>query len=121
MLQVQDAGLIFLSQIASQIADQLEGEPTAHIVATTLVALSVSTAALGIALILTGYLRLAMLVQVPPPPRAGERSGPGAASHHASHTLTESSSALVATSRHASQLDCEPMPRIRPPPPPLLL
>jgi len=69
--QVQDAGLIFLSQIASQIADQLEGEPTAHIVATTLVALSVSTAALGIALILTGYLRLAMLVQYLPLPVVG--------------------------------------------------
>lgn len=68
---MQDAGLIFLSKIAGDVADAMEGEPLEHMLATALVTLSLSTTLLGAALILTGRLRLAALVQYLPMPVVG--------------------------------------------------
>ena len=62
--QVQDAGLIFLSKMSGDIADAMKDDHPDAMVATTLVGLSLSTALLGVALIITGKLQLAMLVQV---------------------------------------------------------
>ena len=56
--QVQDAGLIFLSKMASDIADAMKDDPPEHMLATVLVTLSTSTALLGLALILTGHCTL---------------------------------------------------------------
>ena len=42
--QVQDAGLIFLSKMACDIADHMAHEPAEHLLATALVTLSLSTA-----------------------------------------------------------------------------
>ena len=61
--QIQDAGLIFLSKIAGDIATQMSDAPPAHALATVLVTLSLSTALLGVALIFTGKWKLAGLVQ----------------------------------------------------------
>ena len=69
--QVQDAGLIFLSKIASEIAEEMINEPREAMVATVLVTLSLSTALLGVALIITGKCRLASLVQYLPLPVVG--------------------------------------------------
>ena len=69
--QVQDAGLIFLSQIAGEIADEMAGDPPEAMLATVLVTLSLSTALLGVALMLTGYWKLAGLVQYLPLPVVG--------------------------------------------------
>ena len=69
--QVQDAGLIFLSTIAGEIADAMKDDEPEHMLATVLVALSLSTAALGVALMLTGYFQLAGLVQYLPLPVVG--------------------------------------------------
>ncbi len=52
--QVQDAGLIFLSKMAGDVADAMADEPHEAMVATTLATLSIATALLGAALILTG-------------------------------------------------------------------
>ena len=59
--QIQDAGLIFLSKIAGDIATQMSDAPPAHMLATVLVTLSLSTALLGVALIFTGKWKLAGL------------------------------------------------------------
>ena len=69
--QVQDAGLIFLSKIASDIAEAMRHEPPEAMLATVLVTLSLSTALLGLALIITGKLQLAALVQYLPLPVVG--------------------------------------------------
>ena len=69
--QVQDAGLIFLSKIASEIADAMKDDPPEAMLATVLVTLSASTALLGLALIITGKLQLAALVQYLPLPVVG--------------------------------------------------
>ena len=69
--QVQDAGLIFLSQIAGDVADAMADAPPEHMLATVLVTLSLSTALLGVALMLTGYWQLAGLVQYLPLPVVG--------------------------------------------------
>lgn len=69
--QVQDAGLIFLSQIAGQIAEEMIDDPPEHMLATVLVTLSLSTATLGVALMFTGYFKLAGLVQYLPLPVVG--------------------------------------------------
>ena len=66
--QVQDAGLIFLSKIACEIADAMREDPPEHMLSTVLVTLSSSTALLGVALMLTGYWKLAGLVQYLPLP-----------------------------------------------------
>lgn len=71
--QVQDAGLIFLSQMAKSIVDSCEMADVPHeeTLATALVGLAVCTAALGAALWLTGRLQLADAVQYLPLPVIG--------------------------------------------------
>lgn len=72
--QVQDAGLIFLSNMASSIVTKLEAEGTHsynEIMATVLCWLAMSTALLGVALFLTGWLKLAGVVQYLPMPVIG--------------------------------------------------
>ena len=69
--QVQDAGLIFLSKMASDLADATADDSQQVRMATVLVALSLSTTLLGLALMLTGRLRLAVLVQYLPLPVVG--------------------------------------------------
>ncbi|KAI9918957.1 hypothetical protein PsorP6_011770 [Peronosclerospora sorghi] len=76
MGQVQDAGLIFLSAMASSIIKSLhdmQGDAFSmeEVLATTLFTMAVSTAALGAALIVTGKLRLASFVQYLPMPVVG--------------------------------------------------
>eukprot|EP00037_Helgoeca_nana_P017787 m.169060 g.169060 ORF g.169060 m.169060 type:complete len:1024 (-) comp24150_c0_seq1:110-3181(-) len=71
--QVQDAGLIFLSSMATSIvaickSRQASDEET---LATVLCWLAISTSSLGVALIITGKLRLAALVQYLPLPVIG--------------------------------------------------
>ena len=84
--QVQDAGLIFLSAIASGIATRAQADhdqsPCAFacdaddalapaVVATTLITLGACTCALGAMLVVAGRLRLASLVQYLPMPVIG--------------------------------------------------
>ena len=69
--QVQDAGLIFLSKMACDLANEMEHEPPEALLSTVLVTLSASTALLGLALIITGKLQLAALVQYLPLPVVG--------------------------------------------------
>ncbi|RMX69466.1 hypothetical protein DD238_001378 [Peronospora effusa] len=76
MGQVQDAGLIFLSAMASSIIKSLHdmrGDAFSmdEVLATTLFTMAVSTAVLGAALIVTGKLRLASFVQYLPMPVVG--------------------------------------------------
>ena len=66
--QVQDAGLIFLSAMASSIVELCD---TSQILPTALVVLGGSTALLGLMLIITGKLRLASAVQYLPMPVVG--------------------------------------------------
>lgn len=67
--QVQDAGLIFLSAMATSIVTGCEKKE--GIIPTTLVVLSIYTALLGAMLILIGRLKLATLVQYLPLPVIG--------------------------------------------------
>ncbi|RHY30459.1 hypothetical protein DYB32_004305 [Aphanomyces invadans] len=78
--QVQDAGLIFLSAIASSIVNSLQvaADSTTRrdmlmqdVLATTLFTLCGSTALLGIALVVTGKLKWASFVQYLPMPVVG--------------------------------------------------
>eukprot|EP00039_Didymoeca_costata_P030147 m.28074 g.28074 ORF g.28074 m.28074 type:complete len:986 (+) comp7970_c0_seq1:124-3081(+) len=71
--QVQDAGLIFLSAMSTSIVKicQKKGASDDEILATTLCWLAISTACLGIALYITGKLKLAALVQYLPMPVVG--------------------------------------------------
>ncbi|EDQ92088.1 uncharacterized protein MONBRDRAFT_22902 [Monosiga brevicollis MX1] len=66
--QVQDAGLIFLSSMASAIVTYGKQHDLSHadVLATTLCWLAISTASLGAALFVTGRLKLASLVQYLP-------------------------------------------------------
>eukprot|EP00045_Choanoeca_perplexa_P014897 m.178232 g.178232 ORF g.178232 m.178232 type:complete len:579 (+) comp16833_c0_seq1:36-1772(+) len=66
--QVQDAGLIFLSSMASDIVAHGKAKDLGHdeILSTTLCWLAISTASLGLALYITGKLKLASLVQYLP-------------------------------------------------------
>lgn len=66
--QVQDAGLIFLSTMASSIAGSANSE---NILPTTVVTLSLSTFALGVVVYCVGRLRLATLVSYLPMPVVG--------------------------------------------------
>jgi hypothetical protein len=63
---VQDAGLIFLNtmstKIARKILEQEEGGTIEEVVSTAMVLLSLSTASLGLVLVLLGYFRLAEYV-----------------------------------------------------------
>ena len=67
--QVQDAGLIFLSSMASSVVSGCTSPES--IVPTTLVVLSTYTALLGVMLILLGKLKLASVVQYLPLPVIG--------------------------------------------------
>lgn len=71
--QVQDAGLIFLSQMAKSLVASCKAAslPDDEIIATTLVGLGCCTAALGAALWTTGRLQLADAVQYLPLPVIG--------------------------------------------------
>jgi SulP family sulfate permease len=71
--QVQDAGLIFLSKMSTDIVNsmQKEGKGPEEIYTTVLYTLTLSTALLGIALILTGVFKMANLVQYLPLPVVG--------------------------------------------------
>lgn len=70
---VQDAGLIFLSGMANSIANTMldDGHSEAEIVSTTLVLLSIGTAALGLILVIMGHFRLADAVSYLPMPVVG--------------------------------------------------
>lgn len=70
---VQDAGLIFLSSMANQIADIMEdeGETEQAIVSTTLALLSAGTALLGLILVIMGHFKLANAVSYLPMPVVG--------------------------------------------------
>lgn len=67
---VQDAGLIFLSHMTNTIADKMiaDGHNEEEILSTTLVLLSLGTAALGVVLMLMGRFRLADAVAYLPMP-----------------------------------------------------
>ena len=67
--QVQDAGLIFLSAMATSIVSGCKSPDS--VVPTTLVVLSVYTALLGVMLILMGKMKLASMVQYLPLPVIG--------------------------------------------------
>lgn len=70
--QVQDAGLIFLSTMATSIMTELgDAVPLDERVATVVVHLSISTMLIGLGLVLTGKARLASLVQYLPTPVIG--------------------------------------------------
>lgn len=71
--QVQDAGLIFLSQMANTMADRLteEGATDEELVSTVIVILGVATSCLGIVLVLMGRFRMADLVSYLPLPVVG--------------------------------------------------
>lgn len=70
--QVQDAGLIFLSSMATVIvANRGSSTDDAATMATVVVSLSLCTFSLGLMLILTGTLRLAALVRYLPFPVVG--------------------------------------------------
>ena len=73
--QVQDAGLIFLSGMTSDIVSYYQSNPSKmsfeSMVATALFVISISTAALGIALMVTGRLKLASMMQYLPMPVIG--------------------------------------------------
>jgi len=72
---VQDAGLIFLSSMASTIADRMLDDDKdvskKAIVSTTMVLLSAGTALLGIVLIVVGKFKLANAVSYLPMPVVG--------------------------------------------------
>ncbi|GMF50880.1 unnamed protein product [Phytophthora fragariaefolia] len=70
--QVQDAGLIFLSAMATSICNALGDDvsPEAK-VATTIVTIGVTTASLGVCLIVMGRLKLAALASYLPMPVIG--------------------------------------------------
>jgi SulP family sulfate permease len=70
---VQDAGLIFLSAMANTIANRMleDGHTEKEIVSTTLVLLSLGTAALGLVLMIMGRFRLADAVSYLPMPVVG--------------------------------------------------
>jgi SulP family sulfate permease len=73
--QVQDAGLIFLSAMASSVVQAVREHEQSfsmlEVLATTLFTLASATALLGIALIITGKMKLASFVQYLPMPVVG--------------------------------------------------
>ncbi|GLD99565.1 hypothetical protein PINS_up008291 [Pythium insidiosum] len=70
--QVQDAGLIFLSAIATSICTALGADvPAEAKVATVVVTIGIATAALGLCLVLIGRFKLAGLVSYLPMPVVG--------------------------------------------------
>ncbi|KAK9824383.1 hypothetical protein WJX72_009880 [[Myrmecia] bisecta] len=71
--QVQDVGLIFLSAMANSVVamGSTQGLPFEEVLGTVLLTLAVSTFTVGVLIIITGYLRLASLVQYIPLPVIG--------------------------------------------------
>ncbi|KAE9120100.1 hypothetical protein PF010_g7626 [Phytophthora fragariae] len=70
--QVQDAGLIFLSTMATSICDSLGDDvPVEAKVTTSIVTIGIATAALGVCLVVMGKLRLAALASYLPMPVIG--------------------------------------------------
>lgn len=69
--QIQDAGLIFLSKIATGVVFLLHDKPAEVVVSTTLVTLGLCTALLGITLMGLGHYKLARLVSYLPLPVIG--------------------------------------------------
>lgn len=69
--QVQDVGLIFLSKIATDIANRMEGEDPSRIVATALTVIALGTAVLGLLLVIIGKAKLANMVSYLPMPVIG--------------------------------------------------
>ncbi|KAL3133431.1 hypothetical protein ABBQ38_007297 [Trebouxia sp. C0009 RCD-2024] len=71
--QVQDVGLIFLSAMATSVVDACHkaGKNSDVTLGTVLVTLLLTTLLVGILIIVTGYLRLASLVQYVPLPVVG--------------------------------------------------
>ena len=71
--QVQDAGLIFLSKIASDLVRRCkeEGHNDEEILATVTIGLGLCTALLGLGLLIIGYFKLASTVQLLPTPVVG--------------------------------------------------
>lgn len=69
--QVQDAGLIFLSKMATDVARTLDGSDGSDIVATALCGLGLGTALLGVVLCLVGRARMTWLVSYLPLPVLG--------------------------------------------------
>ena len=67
--QVQDAGLIFLSAMAANVA--MNCQQPEHIVPTTLFVLGICTAILGVLLMIVSKLKLASMVQYLPMPVIG--------------------------------------------------
>lgn len=66
--QVQDAGLIFLSSMASEMVRycRMQGHDDGTMLATVTVCLALSTACLGCGLVMIGYLNLGQYVQLLP-------------------------------------------------------
>jgi len=64
--QVQDAGLIFLSSMASRIVEMTRDNNDKNTLTTAVVLLSLATAVLGCGLVGIGSLRLAQYVQCLP-------------------------------------------------------
>ncbi|KAK1947491.1 putative vacuolar membrane protein [Phytophthora citrophthora] len=70
--QVQDAGLIFLSTMATSICDSLGNDvPVEAKVTTSIVTIGIATAALGVCLVVMGKLKLAALASYLPMPVIG--------------------------------------------------
>jgi len=69
--QIQDAGLIFLSKIATSVVFLLHDKPAEVVVSTTLVTLGLCTALLGMTLMGLGHYKLARLVSYLPLPVIG--------------------------------------------------
>ncbi|TFJ87438.1 hypothetical protein NSK_001769 [Nannochloropsis salina CCMP1776] len=69
--QIQDAGLIFLSKIATSVVFLLKDKPAEVVVSTALVTLGLSTAVLGATLMALGHYKLARLVSYLPLPVIG--------------------------------------------------
>ncbi len=69
--QVQDAGLIFFSSMASNIAFRMKGQDSTAVVSTAMVTIALSTTMVGLCLILLGKAKLASLVSYLPMPVVG--------------------------------------------------
>lgn len=72
---VQDAGLIFLSRMTTDVAQNVlfRGGTASEAVATALTATAFATASMGVALVLIGKLKLARFVAYLPMPVVRER------------------------------------------------
>ena len=69
--QVQDAGLVFLSTMATNIATSMKDSPTDNMMATVVVVLAASTFLLGVVFFAVGRFQVAQAVQYFPMPVLG--------------------------------------------------